>query len=106
VTLAELQLELGRATHDVEALTAALATFDRAERLQGCQNRILFLRALTRVERAQITIAAGADPAGARADLDAVLALRSADQTQGPDTGPWPALLARAERARAQLPRA
>jgi hypothetical protein len=104
VTLAELQLALGRAARDVATLTDALATLDRAQRLDGCGNRIAYLRARTRLERAQLTLATGADATRARADLDAVLALRNTEHTQGSDTGPWPDLLARAERVRAELP--
>jgi tetratricopeptide (TPR) repeat protein len=104
VTLAELQLALGRAARDVDSLTRAVTTLGRAEGLPGCGNRIKYLRGCAQLERARLRMAAGKDLPAARADLDAVLVLREGEQTRVPDNQPWRDLLAEAERTSAEWP--
>jgi serine/threonine protein kinase len=103
LTLAEFQLALGRAAKDVGSLTRALATLGRAEGLEGCGNRVSYLRACTQLERARLAIASGQDVGAARADLDAVLAMRGGDQARVPDSEPWRDLFTEAERVSADL---
>jgi hypothetical protein len=97
--LAELQLALGTTQGDATWLTAAIATLDRAWRLDGCGNRVAFLQARARLERARLAMASGDEPQGARADLEAVLALGDAKHAHVPDNEPWRDLLAEAQRA-------
>ncbi len=99
VTLAEMQLALGRASRDAAWLARALDTLARAEQLEGCGNRVNYLQARARVERAKITIDAGTDLPAARADLEAVAALASGEQAHVPDNEPWRELLADADEA-------
>jgi serine/threonine protein kinase len=103
VTLAEFQLAAGRATGDADALARALITLARATELPGCGNRIRFLRARTRVERARVQIATGGDQGSAREDLDSVLALYDSEEANVPDNEPWRELLRDAEQLHAQL---
>jgi serine/threonine protein kinase len=103
LTLAEFQLALGRAAKDASSLTRALATLGRAEGLEGCGNRVSYLRACTLLERARLAIASGKDVSAARADLDAVLALRGGEPAQVPDNDLWRDLFAEAERVSVDL---
>jgi serine/threonine protein kinase len=100
VTLAELQLEMACTTTDAGWISKALETLERAEHLNGCMNRVGYLRASAQVERARLALAAGDDP---RADLDAVLSVRDNEQARVPDNRPWLDLFATAERLRRQL---
>jgi hypothetical protein len=103
VTLAEFQLAAGRAAGDADALARALITLARAAELPGCGNRIRFLRARTRVERARVLIATGGDRSMAREDLDFVLALRDSQEANVPDNANWQELLRDAEQLHGQL---
>ena len=103
VTLAEFQLAAGRAAGDADALARALITLARAAELPGCGNRIRYLRARTRVERARVTLATGGDPASARDDLDSVLVLRDSPEANVPDNQRWQELLRDAEQLHSQL---
>jgi tetratricopeptide (TPR) repeat protein len=104
VTLAEFQLAAGRVSGDADALARALVTLARAEALPGCGNRIKYLRACTQAARARVLIATGGDPARAREDLDAVLALRDSPAANVPDNQRWQDLLRDAEQALSLLP--
>jgi tetratricopeptide (TPR) repeat protein len=103
VTLAEFELAVGRAARDVEAFGRALAALERASHLDGCGNRVSYLQARARLERAQLSIAAGLDVAAARADLEAVLAVSKEPWVQLHDHGPWREVIAEADRALASL---
>jgi hypothetical protein len=103
VTLAEFQLAAGRVSGDADALTRALITLGRAEKLPGCGNRVVYLRACTQAARARVLIATGGDPARAREDLDAVLVLRDSPAANVPDNQRWQELLRDAEQLHAQL---
>lgn len=95
VTVAELQIEMGRRTGDPAWLDRSLDTLDRAKTLDGCQNRVDYLQARARVERASILAAAGGDAAP---DLQAVLALKDNEQAKVPDNRPWVELFDQAGR--------
>ena len=73
--------------------------------LEGCGNRVSYLRACTQLARAQVAIASGGNLPGARADLDAVLAQRDDVRANVPDNQPWQELLAEADRVSAKLAR-
>jgi tetratricopeptide (TPR) repeat protein len=103
ITLAELQLALGSASRDGGWLTRALATLVRAEQLEGCGNRVLYLQARARLERARLAIASGEDLPAARIDLEAVLALCDGEHVHVPDNEPWRDLLRQADRDLADL---
>jgi tetratricopeptide (TPR) repeat protein len=103
VTLAEFQLALGRTAGDADSLSRAIVTLDRAANLEGCGNRVVYLKASSQLARAQVTMASGEDPAGARADLDAVLAQRENLATKVPDNDSWRTLIAEATRLSATL---
>ncbi|MPY91361.1 MAG: protein kinase [Luteitalea sp.] len=98
ITLAELQIEMARASQRREWIGRALDTLDRAVQLDGCGNRVNYLQARARLERARLAAAAGED---ARADVDAVLSMREDEGAQVPDNAPWLDLFAEAERMRA-----
>jgi serine/threonine protein kinase len=103
VTLAELQLALGRTARDVDSLTRAIATLGRAQGLEGCGNRVDYLRSCAQVARAELWIASGVQLAAAHADLDAVIAQRSHPKANVPDNRGWRDLIAQAERVSARL---
>jgi tetratricopeptide (TPR) repeat protein len=103
VTLAEFQLAAGRAAGDADALARALVTLARAEELPGCGNRIRYLRARTRVERARVLITTGGDLTRAREDLDAVIGLRDSDEANVPDNQQWQEVLRDADHLLARL---
>ncbi|MPZ16959.1 MAG: protein kinase [Luteitalea sp.] len=98
ITLAELQLEMARSSQRRELIDKALETLGRAAKLEGCGNRVNYLRACAQLERARLAVAAGED---ARADLDAVLAMRNDEGAQEPDNAPWLEVFAAAEQLRA-----
>jgi serine/threonine protein kinase len=107
VTLSELQLARGRVEREPEWLSHALATLERASELEGCGNRVMYLQAQARLERARIGIASGRQLAAARADLDVILDM-GAHQEQHPhvhtpDNDPWREVLAEAEKSRDEL---
>ncbi len=104
VTLAELEIEMARATGDGARLGDALDRLARARQLRGCHNRIGFLEAQARLERARLAMAAPQpDRAAARADLEAVVAMRDHEWTRVADNAPWLALMSDAEAALAKL---
>jgi tetratricopeptide (TPR) repeat protein len=103
VTLAEFQLALGRTARDAGLLTNAIETLDRAAGLEGCGNRVSYLRAAARLERAQLALASGQDLSGAKADLEAVRAQRDDAWAKVPDNHPWRVLIAEADRIAATL---
>ncbi len=104
VTLAELEIEMARATGDGARLGDALDRLARARQLRGCHNRIGFLEAQARLERARLALAAPQpDRAAARADLEAVVAMRDHEWTRVADNAPWLALISDAEAALAKL---
>jgi serine/threonine protein kinase len=103
VLLAELLLTLGCSARDTECLTRALVELERAGQLEGCGNRVNYLQARARLERAQLAIDSGMNLPAARSDLDSVLALRDGPQLHVPDNQPWRDLMADAERVRARL---
>jgi tetratricopeptide (TPR) repeat protein len=105
VTLAEFQIAVGRTASDVESLTRAIATLGRAVGLDGCGNRVNYLRARAQVARAAALIASRQDLALAHTDLEAVRALRSGGQANVPDNRPWRELLAEADDLSASLQR-
>ena len=90
VLLAEARIEAGDAAGALEALEAAST-------LDGCQNRVGFLRARAWLVRARGLRAAGRH---ADADIDRVLALREQPGAQVSDNRPWLDLFAEAERLR------
>jgi tetratricopeptide (TPR) repeat protein len=98
VTLAEFQLKLGRLSEDADWLTRALATLDRAQQLDGCGNRVKYLRACAQISRAKVWMTSGINLPGARADVEAVLAQRDDAVANTPDNHPWREVLAEAER--------
>ena len=100
VTLAELQIELGRRSGETPWIDQALENLEQADQLEGCHNRVGFLRAQARLERGRQRIEAGGD---ARGDLEAVQALRNTVPTQVPDNASWIELFAAAEREFARL---
>ena len=95
VTLAEIQIERARQAADPALITDALDTLGRAMRLEGCGNRVEYLRAKARLTRAQLTLVEGRDPT---ADLEAVLAWREHEAAHVPDNELWLSLIAEAER--------
>jgi tetratricopeptide (TPR) repeat protein len=97
VTLAEFQLKLGRLSGNADLLTRAIATLDRAQHLDGCGNRVKYLRACAQVSRAKVWIASGANLPGARADVEEVLAHRGGPAASTPDSHPWREIIAEAE---------
>lgn len=103
MTLAECELALGSTSCDRRWLTRAMATLVRAEQLEGCGNRVLYLQGRARLERARLAIASGEDLHAARLDLEAVLASGDAEHVRVPDNEPWRDLLAQADRALADL---
>lgn len=100
VVAAECAIERARAEDRLEEFDEAFRALDRAERLEGCTNRVEYLRGCARLERARLVAAAGGE---ARADLEAVLAWRDSETAKTPDNQPWLALFAEAERLLAQL---
>lgn len=86
-------------------LARAMNTLGRAETLDGCTNRVLHLRCCAQLERARLLVAAG-DHAGARADIDAVLAMRDSAEARDPHARSWHDLLREAELTDAELQRA
>lgn len=95
VTLAELQIEMGRIAGGPEWIARALETLRSAEGLSGCQNRVTYLQARARVERARMLNVAGGD---ALPDLRAVLALRDDERANVADNRPWVELFEAATR--------
>jgi len=100
VVVAECAIERGRAAGRVEAFDEAFRALDRAEGLEGCTNRVEYLRGCARLERARLAAAAGGE---ARSDLEALLAWRDREAAQTRDNQPWVALFAEAERLLAQI---
>ena len=104
VTLAELEIEMARANGDSAQLGAALDQLARARQLRGCANRTAYLEAVARLERARLAMGAPApDRDAARADLEAVLAMREHEWSRVSDNARWLALFDEAERALAGL---
>jgi tetratricopeptide (TPR) repeat protein len=97
VLLAELQLAFGEAARDAGWLTRAAATLERAESLEGCGNRVGFLKARARLERARLAMASGGDLVAARDDLLAVLAEGECRHAQVRAGDRWRALLDEAQ---------
>ncbi|MFB3065211.1 MAG: protein kinase, partial [Planctomycetota bacterium] len=93
-TLAELLLERSRSAQNAEGLDEALRNLARARDLAGCQNRRGFLEAQVYMQRARLSLAAGAD---ADADIAAILAFEGR-QENVPDNAPWLRLFAQARR--------
>ena len=91
-TLAELLLERSRSAQNAEGLDEALRNLARARDLAGCQNRRGFLEAQVYMQRARLSLAAGAD---ADADIAAILAFEGR-QENVPDNAPWLRLFAQA----------
>ena len=102
VTLAEIQIERARQAADPALITDALDTLGRAMRLEGCGNRVEYLRAKARLTRAQLTLVEDRDPT---ADLEAVLAWREHEAAHVPDNELWLSLIAEAERTLAEYVR-
>ena len=102
VTLAEIQIERARQSGSVALITNALDTLERAMRLEGCGNRVEYLRANARLIRAQLTLGQGQDPT---ADLEAVLAWRDHEAAHVPDNELWMSLIAEAEQTLAKYGR-
>jgi tetratricopeptide (TPR) repeat protein/predicted Ser/Thr protein kinase len=104
VTLAEIEIEIGRTTGARDRIERALELLRHAHELPGCGNRVGFLEARARLERARAAVAGAAPDADtARRDLNAVLAMREDESARVPDNGPWLALFDDAERALAAL---
>jgi tetratricopeptide (TPR) repeat protein/predicted Ser/Thr protein kinase len=104
VTLAELEIEMARASGAGPLIAAALDRLARARQLPGCAVRVTYLEARARLARAELAVASdGADRDAARADVDAVLALRDQDLARVADRAPWLALFAEAERVQREL---
>lgn len=99
ITLAEIQVALGRASADARWLTRALETLGRAEQLEGCNNRVSYLQGRARLERARIAIGSRTDLAAARADLEAIATLAAGQHAHVPDNELWRALLAETDAA-------
>jgi hypothetical protein len=59
-------------------------------------NRVGYLQAQARLQRARLVIAAGGDPT---ADLQEILSVRGRPEAGVPDNRPWSALFEEAERA-------
>ncbi|MCZ6597478.1 MAG: protein kinase [Planctomycetota bacterium] len=93
VTLARFQLEVGRRLGDNGSLDEALGTLGAATDLDGCQNRVSLLTAMTKLELGLSARKRGAD---SRPYLDEVLDLcqESSRVTNSPH---WKALRSRAE---------
>jgi tetratricopeptide (TPR) repeat protein len=100
VTMAELEMEMARCTGERSRIASALARLERARELPGCGNRVAYLHTRALLERARLALTAQ-DRDAARADLDAVLALRDDQASQAPDNEPWLELFREAERLRA-----
>ncbi len=97
VTNAELLIEMGRASKDRDCFDLAIEALGRAREMPGCGNRVEYITARAWLERARL---GGAD---ARADLDRVLAFRTADNVNVPDNAPWVELLKEAEAERERI---
>jgi hypothetical protein len=95
LTLAEIQMARAERSGDPAWLTSVLDTLGRADRLEGCGNRVELVRAQALLARARLAAASGDDP---RADLEAVLAKRDASNAQTPDNQPWVTIIEEAER--------
>jgi predicted Ser/Thr protein kinase len=100
IVAAECAIERARVSGRAGEIEGALRALDRAEGLEGCTNRVEYLRGRARLERARLAAAAGGE---ARADLEAVLAWRDHDAARTADNEPWLALFAEAERLLARL---
>jgi tetratricopeptide (TPR) repeat protein len=94
LTLAEIQMARAERSGDRAWLTSALDTLGRADRLEGCGNRVELVRAQALLARARLAAASGDDP---RADLEAVLAKRHDANAHTPDNQPWVTIIAEAE---------
>ena len=104
VVLAELEIEMSRASGAIPLIAAALERLARARELPGCKVRVMYLEARARLVRAELALASdGADRAAAREDVAAVLALRDHEATRVPDNAPWLALFGEAERVGREL---
>ena len=102
VTLAEIQIERARQSADPALITDALDTLGRAMGLEGCGDRVEYLRADARLTRAQLAVVEGRDPTN---DLEAVLACREHEAAHEPDNERWLSLIAEAERTLAEYVR-
>lgn len=96
VMRAELLIEKARRLAEPSCADAALEALQTAEQLDGCRNRVNYLRAAALVERARLDRSRGVDRS---ADLQRVLAFADDYGAQVPDNEAWQALLttARAE---------
>ena len=93
----------GRDNRPTRALiTDALDTLGRALLLEGCGDRVEYLRADARLTRAQLAVVEGRDPTN---DLEAVLACREHEAAHEPDNERWLSLIAKAERTLAEYVR-
>ncbi|HEX6211454.1 MAG TPA: protein kinase [Methylomirabilota bacterium] len=94
ITLAEAQIECAGRQADPAWVARALDTLAGADQLDGCGNRVEYLRARARLARAQLLVAAGGDP---RPDLEAVLTWRDHVAAHMSDSPHWRTLIADAE---------
>jgi hypothetical protein len=95
ITLAELEIEMGRSSGDASWVDRAIDRLERAPRFRGCETHVELLQGRARLERARLL--RSVDPAAARADLEAVLSRRDSAGDA------WAALVAEAERELAAL---
>ncbi len=94
VTLAELQIEKGRAERTDGWLVAAATTLDGARELEGCPNRVNLLAARTELERARLARARGDDPVPL---IEIVLERCRHEAAMVSDSAPWDAVREEAE---------
>ncbi|MBI3268296.1 MAG: protein kinase [Planctomycetes bacterium] len=99
VLQADVLTALGRLPGRGGRVDEALELLRPARKLEGCQNRVMFLTARARLVRARLQAAAGLDP---RPDLDVVLGYRDEAAASAPDNEGWLEVLdaAQAERER------
>ena len=98
ITAAELEIEMGRASGASRWLGSALDRLEAARKLDGCMNRIGYLKSRARVERARLVLASQIpDRDVVRADLHVVIAMREAELAAAPESSPWLALFDEAE---------
>ncbi len=103
VTRAELKIAQSCRTTDPSHLDTALNALDLATGLNGCQNRVNYLKASCRLERARLTRRVGGDPRG---DLQQVLDATHDEGARVPDNHGWLALRTAAEAELTALQRA
>ncbi len=99
VTLADIEIERARRSSNPAPIQHALDALARAEGLDGCLQRIEWLRAQAHLVRARLTLAAGSDPS---ADLEAILAWRDHKLLRLPEGRRWVTLISEAERTLAE----